>query len=31
LAFLAVAVLMALALATFVIIRPRELVGDGGS
>jgi MFS family permease len=31
LAFLAVAALMALALATFVIIRPRELVGDGGS
>ena len=30
LAFLVVAVLMALALAAFVIIRPRELVGDGG-
>ena len=31
LAFLVVAVLMALALATFVIIRPRELAGDRGS
>ena len=31
LAFLVVAVLMALALAAFVIIRPRELEGDRGS
>ena len=31
LAFLVVAVLMALALATFVIIRPRELAGDRGT
>jgi MFS family permease len=31
LAFLVVAVLMALALATFVLIRPRELAGDRGS
>ena len=30
LAFLVVAVLMLLALATFVIIRPRELAGDRG-
>jgi hypothetical protein len=30
-AFLVVALLMALALATFVIIRPRELAGDWGN